>query len=188
MTGGLEPVLLAAEDAVGQAGCGLPLLARRGGDSKRPLRRGPGPGNFPCLEPAKEVRSQAEGAGGPRSMEGDTRGWRLGTGSSGKRGKVGAIRPGTDGTVLGISDESHRRRPLAGHGARGWGNGAHWKGGANGRSGKWERPTKLRDEASLGGSGRFVGVLRIHPLPLYSLAPRGPHSHRTRNHRGEKVW
>lgn len=68
---------LVAEDAVGRAGCRLPVPSRRGGDSGRPPA-GPGRGTFPSWSQAKKTRSGAERAEGCDPPEGNTRGVQFG--------------------------------------------------------------------------------------------------------------
>lgn len=95
---------LAAEDAVAQAGCGLPAPSRRGGDSNlpsppTPRSAGPGLRNFPCLElgpgaPQPGGGSGGRGGGGQRSGWRETRGAR-GSEDGGERqsaGTAGATR------------------------------------------------------------------------------------------------
>lgn len=91
--------LLAAEDAVGQAGCGLPLLPAEAATATAPPSMGPGRGNFPCLEPGQGSRQPGRGGGGAAILlEGDTRGERLGTGEQRQSaGKAGTIRPDESG-------------------------------------------------------------------------------------------
>lgn len=63
---------------MGQAGCRLAAPSRRGGDSNRPPA-GPGPGNFPCLDPGQGDPQPGGGGGGAAiRLEGDTRGARFG--------------------------------------------------------------------------------------------------------------
>lgn len=81
---------------MGQAGCGFPASSRRGGDNNRPPV-GPGPGNFPCLEPGQGDPQPGGGGGGGGGaairLEGDTRGELfVDRGERQSAGKAGAIR------------------------------------------------------------------------------------------------
>lgn len=179
---------------MGQAGCGLPLLPAEAATATAP-RPPPRPwgragGTFPAWSPAKEARSRAEGAGGPRS------GWRETRGASGwgqgRKGKARGKRERSDQTsrdVLWTSEESRRRRPLVSHGeVTGMGNGGPvGKVGANGQPWEAERPASYADGSEFGRVWKVCGgVPSIHPLPLYSLAPGAPHSHCTPHQAGEK--
>lgn len=113
---------LAAEDAVGQAGCGIPAPSRRGGDSNLP-RAGPGLRNFPCLEPSPGAPQPGGVGGGVRraaiGLEGDTRGARFGGRGEKGRARGEQERPDKSGDVLWISEQSRWRRLLVSHGRLG---------------------------------------------------------------------
>ena len=94
--------LLAAEDAVGQADCGLPLLPAEAATAPapRPPAHGAGPGelSLPGARPRKPAAGQRGRGGAAIRLEGDTRGERLGTGEERQSaGKAGAIRPDESG-------------------------------------------------------------------------------------------
>lgn len=104
---------LAAEDAVAQAGCGLPAPSRRGGDSNLPpppLLRGAGPEelSLPGAGPGSPAAGRRErGEGGRRAaiwLEGDTRGARFG----GRCRKAERGDSRSDQTSLGMSCRSVR--------------------------------------------------------------------------------
>ena len=170
-----------------------PASARRGGDSNRPHpRMGPGPGNFPCLEPGQGSPQPGRGGGGPRS------GWRETRGASGwgqgRKGKARGKRERSNQMsrdVLWTREEPLRRRPLVSHGeVTGMGNGGPaGEVGANGQSWKAERPEVTGTATSLGGSGRLAGgAFDPSPSPIFS-SPRGPSfSLHSAPSRGEKVW
>lgn len=162
--------LLAAEDAVGQAGCGLPLLPAEAETATAPTPAwGRARGTFPAWSPAKEARSRAEGAGGPRS------GWRETRGASGwgqgRKGKARGKRERSNQMsrdVLWTSEEPLRRRPLVGRGeVTGMGNGGPaGEVGANGQSWKAERPASYGDGNEFGRVRQVCGgCLRSIPFP-----------------------
>ena len=174
-----------------------PASARRGGDSNRPPPPRPwgrARGTFPAWSPAKEARSRAEGAGGPRSGRRETRGasgW-----GQGRKGKARGKRERSDQTsrdVLWTSEESRRRRPLVSHGeVTGMGNGGPaGKVGANGQPWEAERPASYADGSEVGRVWKVCGgggAFDPSPSPIFS-SPRGPSfSLHSAPSRGEKVW
>ena len=84
--------LPAAEDAVGQAGCGLPLLPAEAATATAPTPAwGRARGTFPAWSPAKEACSRAEGAGGRDPAGGRHEGRAAGDrGGKAKRGESGS--------------------------------------------------------------------------------------------------